>query len=484
MKRMVITALVVLLAGVIGGWIGMSLWSYRHASTPRADVIAAKEGAVPSREGLKAGMIDPKTGKKIKYWAAPMDPTYIRQEPGKSPMGMDLVPVYEEEGEAKESTSTIRIDPVTMQNMGVRLARVQRKPLVKYIRTYGTITYDETKIYTVNTKFNGWIEKLYVNFEGDKVKKGQPLFDIYSPQLVSTQEEYLLALQQYNSLSNSSYSRIQEGAQRLLEATRTRLRYWDLTEEQIQDLEKTKKMRKTLTIYSPAGGVVAKKNAFAGHYVKEGENQYEIVDLSKVWVDVDIYEYELPWVRQGMPAEMDLPYIPGKRFYGKVLYVYPYLQAKTRTATLRLEFANPDYQLKPDMYVNIYLKSAIAGDSLVIPQDAVIDSGVRKVVFVALGKGKFQPREVKLGVEGDNNEFQVLSGLREGDEIVVSAQFMLDSESRLREAIGKMLEVKQAGSQDMQESGKVAKGKEQSKADDLDMSGITMEESPKASSSR
>jgi RND family efflux transporter MFP subunit len=484
MKRMVITSLVVLLAGVIGGWIGMSLWSQRQTSSkPGAGEVATQEISTASKEGLKAGMIDPKTGKKIKYWVAPMDPTYIRQEPGKSPMGMDLVPVYEEEGGGKEPTSTIRIDPVTMQNMGVRLARVQRKPLAKYIRTYGTITYDETKIYTVNTKFNGWIEKLYVNFEGDKVKKGQPLFDIYSPQLVSTQEEYLLALQQYNSLSNSSYSRIQEGAQRLLEATRTRLRYWDLTDEQIQDLEKTKKMRKTLTIYSPAGGVVAKKNAFAGHYVKEGENQYEIVDLSKVWVDVDIYEYELPWVRQGMPAEMDLAYIPGKRFYGKVLYVYPYLQAKTRTATLRLEFANPDYQLKPDMYANIYLKSAIAGDSLVIPQEAVIDSGVRKLVFVALGKGKFQPREVKLGVEGNNNEFQVLSGLREGDEIVVSAQFMLDSESRLREAIEKMLEVKQAGSQDMQGSGKVAKGKEQSKADDLDMSGITMEDSPKANDS-
>jgi RND family efflux transporter MFP subunit len=484
MKRMVITSLVVLLAGVIGGWIGMSLWSQRQTSSkPGAGEVATQEISTASKEGLKAGMIDPKTGKKIKYWVAPMDPTYIRQEPGKSPMGMDLVPVYEEEGGGKEPTSTIRIDPVTMQNMGVRLARVQRKPLAKYIRTYGTITYDETKIYTVNTKFNGWIEKLYVNFEGDKVKKGQPLFDIYSPQLVSTQEEYLLALQQYNSLSNSSYSRIQEGAQRLLEATRTRLRYWDLTDEQIQDLEKTKKMRKTLTIYSPAGGVVAKKNAFAGHYVKEGENQYEIVDLSKVWVDVDIYEYELPWVRQGMPAEMDLAYIPGKRFYGEVLYVYPYLQAKTRTATLRLEFANPDYQLKPDMYANIYLKSAIAGDSLVIPQEAVIDSGVRKLVFVALGKGKFQPREVKLGVEGNNNEFQVLSGLREGDEIVVSAQFMLDSESRLREAIEKMLEVKQAGSQDMQGSGKVAKGKEQSKADDLDMSGITMEDSPKANDS-
>ncbi|MGB6011720.1 MAG: efflux RND transporter periplasmic adaptor subunit, partial [Desulfobacterales bacterium] len=173
---------------------------------------------------LKAGMIDPKTGKKIKYWAAPMDPTYIRNESGKSPMGMDLVPVYAEDGEDKEPASTIRIDPVTIQNMGVRLGRVERKPLSKYIRTFGNITYDERLIYTVNTKFNGWIEKLYVNFIGETVKKGQPLFEIYSPELVTAQEEYLLALQQNRDLKDSSYASIREGAQRLLKASRTRLR--------------------------------------------------------------------------------------------------------------------------------------------------------------------------------------------------------------------------------------------------------------------
>jgi RND family efflux transporter MFP subunit len=397
--------------------------------------------ALAAEKELKAGMIDPKTGKRIKYWVAPMDPTYIRNEPGKSPMGMDLVPVYEEEGEEKEPTSTIRIDPVTMQNMGVRLGKVQRKPLVKNIRAYGNVTYDETKIYTVNTKFNGWIEKLYVNFEGDKVKKGQPLFDIYSPDLVSAQEEYLLALQQQSSLSNSSYPNIREGAQRLLEASRTRLRYWDLTDEQIEELARMKKVRKTLTVYSPTKGVVTKKNAFEGHYVKEGTEQYEIVDLSKVWVDVDIYEYELPWVRQGMPAEMNLTYLPGKSFHGKVLYIYPYLEAKTRTATLRLEFSNPDYELKPDMYANINLKSTIAKDTLVIPQEAVIDSGVRQIVFVAEGGGKFRAREVKIGLEGNDNDYQVLAGLKEGEEIVLSAQFMLDSESQLREAAQKMLEL-------------------------------------------
>jgi len=431
--------------------------------------------ALAAENELKAGMIDPKTGKKIKYWAAPMDPTYIRNEPGKSPMGMDLVPVYAEDGEEKEPASTIRIDPVTIQNMGVRLGRVERKPLIKHIRTFGNITYDERQIYAVNTKFNGWIEKLYVDFVGETVKKGQPLFEIYSPELLTAQEEYLLALEQNSDLKDSSYASIREGAQRLLKASHTRLRYWDLSEKQIKKIENTGTVQKTLTIYSPARGVVIKKIAFQGHHVKAGEHLYEIADLSKVWVDVDIYEYEFPWVRKGMPAKMELSYIPGKIFSGNVLFVYPFLTAKTRTARLRLEFPNPDYQLKPDMYVNVTLESAIAGDSLVIPQEAVIDSGVRKVVFVALGKGKFQPREVKLGVEGNDYELQVLEGLHENEEIVISAQFMLDSESRLREAIQKMLEVqKQRSTSDSAESMKT-------ESDDLDMSDMKMDETTETS---
>jgi len=414
--------------------------AFETAQTGGPDLLVSQ--ALAAKQELKAGMIDPKTGKKIKYWTSPMDPTYIRDEPGKSPMGMDLVPVYEEEGESKEAASTIRIDPVTMQNMGVRLGKVQRKTLIKYIRTVGTITFDETKIFTVNTKFNGWIEKLYVNFVGEDVKKGQPLFGLYSPEIVTAQEEYLLALNQYSRLSNSSYPRVREGARRLLEASHTRLRYWDLTDKQIERIGKTGKVQKILTIYSPASGVVTKKVAFKGHYVKAGENQYSIVDLSTVWVDVDVYEYELPWVRKGMAADMELAYIPGKRYKGRVLFIYPYLEPKTRTAKLRLSFPNPGHRLKPGMYANINLKSFIAKNSLVIPQEAVIDSGVRKIVFVSIGKGKFQPRKVNIGLEGNENEFQVLEGLNEGEEIVLSAQFLLDSESRLREAIQKMLELR------------------------------------------
>lgn len=470
MKRLTILSLIVALILWVDAGI-MLKPTLKHGAVSFETTPFETGQAAAAEKGLKSGMIDPKTGKKIKYWVAPMDTAYIREEPGKSPMGMDLVPVYEEEGEEKEPTSTIRIDPVTMQNMGVRLARVRRKPLARYIRTFGNITYDETRIYTFNTKFNGWIEKLHVTFVGEKVTKGQPLFDIYSPELVTAQEEFLLALQQYDSLSKSTYSSIREGARRLLDAARTRLRYWDLTDGQIMKLEKDGAPQKTLTIYSPASGVVIKKLAFEGHYVKAGQHQYEIADLSRVWVDVDIYEYELPWVRKGMEAEMELAYIPGKRFHGKVLFIYPFLESKTRTAKLRLEFPNRNYELKPDMYATVHLKSAKPGDSLVIPQEAVIDSGVRKVVFVFLGKGKFQPREVQLGVEGNDNEYQVLKGLHEGEEIVVSAQFMLDSESRLREAIQKMLEVRKKASPATEP------GKQQTSTEDesLDMSGITME---------
>ena len=437
MKRLMILSIAILVFIVVFGI--SNFFSFIDSAF---NPIPRLSEAFAAEQDLKAGMIDPKTGKKIKYWVAPMDPTYIREEPGKSPMGMDLVPVYEEKGEEKESASTISIDPTTMQNMGVRLGRVHRKKLIKSIRTVGNITYDETKIYTVNTKFNGWIEELYVNFIGDEVKKGQRLFDIYSPELVTAQEEYLLSLEQYKNLSNASYPRIREGAERLLKASRTRLRYWDLTEDQIDDIGKTDNIRETITVYSPASGVVIKKQAFDGHYVKAGEHQFEIADLSTIWVDVDVYEYELPWVRKGMSAEMELSYIPGKRYKGKVLFIYPFLEPKTRTVKLRLAFNNPGYQLKPGMYANIYLKSVIAQKSLVIPQEAVIDSGVRKIVFVAVGQGKFEPREVNIGLEGNENEFQVLDGLKAGEEIVISAQFMLDSESRLREAIQKMLELR------------------------------------------
>jgi Cu(I)/Ag(I) efflux system membrane fusion protein/cobalt-zinc-cadmium efflux system membrane fusion protein len=437
----------------------------RQAGSDDALLVATAQA---TENVLKAGSVDPQSGKKIKYWVAPMDPTYIRNEPGKSPMGMDLVPVYEEDGEEKLPASTIRIDPVTVQNMGVRFGHVKRKVLEKEIRTVGNITQDETRMYAVNTKFNGWIEKLYVDFVGDKVKKGQPLFDIYSPELVSAQEEYLLAYDQYTSVRDSNYADIRQSAKRLLDAANKRLRYWDLRPYQIEALRRTGKVNKTLTIYSPTSGVVIDKVAFEGHNVKAGEHLYEIADLSKVWVDVDVYEYDLPWIQKGMPAVMELAYIPGKQFTGEVLFVYPYLETKTRTIKLRLAFPNDDDALKPGMYANVILKSKLPDSSLVIPQQAVIDSGTRQIVFVALGNGRFEPRHVKTGIEGNHNELQVLDGLKEDEEIVVSGQFMLDSESRLREAIQKMLDVRTRET--------AAPSLASSNDDDLDMSDMTMDD--------
>jgi RND family efflux transporter MFP subunit len=440
---------------------------------PAASIARAAE------QKLKAGMIDPKTGKKIKYWVAPMDPKYISMEPGKSPMGMDLTPVYEEPGEEKEPASTIRIDPVTEQNMGVRYGRVVRKSLAKSIRAYGTITYDEKHLYTINTKFDGWIDKLYVDFEGEHVRRGQPLFTIYSPDLVSAQQDFLLAVQQMHKLPASASIVARSDARRLLNASRLRLKYWDLTDNQIDAIAKKGAIQKTVTVYSPATGVVIKKNAFEGHYVKAGVHQFEIADLSTVWVDVDIYEYELPWVRKDMPAVMDLTYIPGKQFKGKVLFIYPYLDTMTRTVRLRLAFENPTDELKPGMYANIHLRSVLPGENLAIPQDAVIYSGTRRVVFVARGKGKFEPRDVQLGVECNNYEVEVLKGLSEGDRIVVSGQFMLDSESRLQEAIQKMLE---PGSTDTAQASPADNldMKNMKMDDNLDMTGMDMSNTPDA----
>lgn len=436
MKRLIIAFIFISMAAM-GGldlYVGDKPAGIRRPGRSVMEVFA-------SEKGYKAGMIHPETGKKIKYWKAPMDPTYIRNEPGKSPMGMDLVPVYEEQGEEKVPSSIIRIDPVTIQNMGVRMARVKRKPLIRTIRTYGSISYDERSMKVVSAWVSGRIDNLYVDFTGVTVKKGDPLAKLYSPVLISTQKEFILALETRGRLWALGNQESLESATNLVEATRQRMLLWGITKDQIDEIERTRKVTTHMTIHAPIGGTVIDKMAFEGQYVKEGERLYTIADLSKVWVLADVYEYELPWIRNGMPAEMSLSYIPGKRFKGRVLYVYPYLDEKTRTAKFRLEFDNSGSRLKPGMYANIYLESTISENSLVIPQEAVIDSGVRKVVFAALGKGKFQPREIKLGAEGNNREYQVLEGLKENEQIVISAQFMLDSESRLSEAIQKMLEV-------------------------------------------
>jgi Cu(I)/Ag(I) efflux system membrane fusion protein len=381
----------------------------------------------------------PKGERKIKYWVAPMDPTFIRDEPGKSPMGMDLVPVYEDEA---ATGSIISIDPVTSQNMGVRTATVTRKDLSRTIRTVGLIDYEEPKQFSINSKIEGWVERLYVNETGQFVKKGAPLLEIYSPALVSAQEEFLLALNNNRSLSESPFPAIADGAKRLLDASRRRLKLWDISDRQIAHLEKTGEVAKNLTLYAPYNGIVTSKMVKEGQFIKAGMEMLTLSDISKVWVYADIYEYEMPWVKVGQNAKIILPYVGSKPIDSKVSYIYPYVEPKTRTVKARFTIDNPNFSLRPDMYVNVRLESEPVRDALSIPAEAVLHSGEKETVFIALGDGKFEPRQVKTGVQDESGDIEIVQGVLEGEQVVTSAQFMLDSESKLREAIQKMLEPK------------------------------------------
>ena len=462
-KKTAIPLLVLLLLLALAA--GYFLGAGRHAGTevtaPEGEKVAAEKaqytcgmhpfiikdepGLCPIC-GMKLTPLKPGTGgqqatavpageRKIKYWQAPMDPTYIRNEPGKSPMGMDLVPVYEDE----TATGGIVIDPVTAQNMGIRTAPVERRDLSRTLRTVGLVTYEESRQYSINSKIDGWIEKLHVNQTGQMVRKGQPLLEIYSPELVAAQQEYLLALDSGRRLAESPFPEIADGARRLLDASRTRLSYWDISEKQIRELEQTRQLRKTLTLYSPYGGIVTEKKTFEGMRVMTGEELLQISDISSVWVNADIYEFEVPWVKVGQLAQVELPFVPGRVFVGKVSFVYPYLEPKTRTAQLRIVLANPGFELKPDMYANVRIETEPVANVLAIPDHAVLNSGKGQTVFVSLGEGRFEPRAVQTGVTNDEGYIQILSGLSEGEQVVTSAQFMLDSESKLREAIQKML---------------------------------------------
>jgi len=374
--------------------------------------------------------------RKIKYWVAPMDPTFIRDEPGKSPMGMDLVPVYEDEA---ATGSIISVDPVTSQNMGVRMALATRKNLSRTIRTVGLVGYEEPKQYSVNSKIDGWVERLYVNETGRFVKKGAALLEIYSPALVSAQEEFLLARNNSLSLADSPFPSIADGATRLLESSRRRLKLWDISERQISRLEKTGKVTKNLTLYAPYDGIVSMKMVREGQFIKAGMELLMLSDISRVWVYADIYEYEMPWVKVGQKARIILPYVGSEPIESTVSFIYPFVEPKTRTVKARFDIDNPDFALKPDMYVNVRLESEPVVDALTVPVEAVLHSGEKKTVFVALGKGKFEPRQVKTGMQSDGGDIEIVQGLLEGEHVVTSAQFMLDSESKLREAIQKML---------------------------------------------
>jgi len=330
----------------------------------------------------------------------------------------------------------ITISPERLQTIGVKFELVKPRPLEKAIRTVGRVEIDERRLAHVNIKLEGWIDKLYVNSTGQRVKQGEILFTIYSPELVATQEEYLLALKGGKALGKSEFPEVAEGATSLLEVTRRRLRLWDITEDHIQDLEHTGMVLKTLPIHSPATGTVVKKVAVAGMRVNPGDELYTIADLSHIWIMADIYEYELPSIRVGQTARVTLSYDPRAALTARVGFIYPTLDPQTRTAKVRFELDNPGEKLKPDMYVNVELKIPL-GARLAIPRDAVLESGERHVIFIHHGGGKLEWRNVKLGAQA-GDWVEVLDGLKEGDHIVTSANFLIDSESQLKAAVSGM----------------------------------------------
>jgi multidrug efflux pump subunit AcrA (membrane-fusion protein) len=428
MKR-IATIPVILLALAAGATYYFSLPGRGPAQAEPAGSMSAAEqhgGSAPAE-------------RKILYWVDPMHPAYKSDKPGKAPdCGMDLVPVYAEEAPAEEMpVGTVRISARKLQLIGVQYGEVTSGPVARTLRTVGRVTFDETKVSHIHTKVSGYIEEVFVDFVGKYVRKGDPLFTIYSPELVATQEEYLVARRAQDYLKGAAYPGVAAGADSLLRASLERLRLWDVSEEDITRLEQEGTVARTVTIRSPVSGVVTERAAYHhGRYVSPEMDLYAIVDLSTVWVLADIYEYEVSMIRRGQRATMTLSYLPGQSFTGSVAFIYPQLDATTRTLKVRLEFPNPRFELKPDMFANVELQIDY-GRQLSVPEEAVLDSGSEQMVFVAHEAGYFEPRPVRLGAKVDNR-YIVLSGLKAGERIVTSGNFLIDAESRLKSAMGAM----------------------------------------------
>jgi len=439
-------------------------------------LVAAGVGFLAGRSTTGGGPAG--VAEQAQRYHCPMHPTYISDEPGECPIcGMDFVLIEEEEGEEKvegiPGLAAVKISTRKQQLIGVRKGRVERKDLTKVIRTVGIVEPDETRIFDVTTKISGWVEKLYVDATGEFVKQGQPLLTIYSPEVVATQRDYLLALKARDRLTRSRFPEVFNAGESLADAARERLELWDIPQSAIENIRRTGKTMRTVTLRAPSTGYVLEKNVFEGMRVTAGgggsgmgagstgamggmastsaagmsgsRGLYRVADLSRVWVQADVYEYELPLVEVGQLATLTVESYPNETFSGKVSYLYPYMETRTRTMKARFEFSNPRLKLKPGMYANVELKVPL-GEKLAVPEEAVLDSGTRQVVFRVLEDGYFQPRDVKLGMKVDD-WYEVLSGLEEGDEIVVSGNFMIDSESRLKAALSGMGEAMPAGHQ-------------------------------------
>ena len=326
---------------------------------------------------------------------------------------------------------SLQIPPEKQQLIGVKTVAVSLKPMEKVIRTVGRIEYDERRLATVNTKVEGWIERLYVDYTGKYVKKGGALAEIYSPELFATQQEFINLVKWSKTQNTEGFGKmLAQDAQQILEAARERLRLWDITDSQIKKIEESGKPIRTLTIYSPASGYIVQKMALQGMRVMPGEKLFDVADLSTVLVIADIYEYELPLIKMGDTAKINLSYFPGKEFFSTIDLIYPTLSEETRTTKVRFTIPNPDGALKPNMYTDVQVKIDL-GTKLAIPAEAVIDTGERHVVYVDKGGGNFEPREVALGLKGDGM-VEVIRGLNAGERVASAANFLIDSEAKLK----------------------------------------------------
>ncbi|MFL5276911.1 MAG: efflux RND transporter periplasmic adaptor subunit, partial [Myxococcales bacterium] len=375
--------------------------------------------------------------RKVAFYRSSMDPKQTSPTSRKDEMGMDYVPVYDDEvkggGAPVDGLAVVNIEPMRQQLIGLRTAPVERGQVGATWRTVGKVAVDETRVHHVNIKVSGFIETVFVDYVGKPVKRGEPLFTIYSPDLLSVQQEYLLALHTRKALAGGLAG---ESGDDLVQAARQRLELWDVPAGEIQRLERTGKPTKDLVISSPMTGVVTKKDIVMGHRVNQGDMPYEITDLSSVWVLADAYESDLGRIKLGMTASLSLQSFPNRPFKGRVIFIDPILDAKSRTAKVRLEFPNRTGELRPEMFGEVTMQAA-PRQGLRIPSDAVIDSGTNKVVFVAVGEGKFQPREVKIGATS-SDAVEVLSGVQAGEQVVTRANFLVDSESRLRASLATM----------------------------------------------
>ena len=367
--------------------------------------------------------------RKIAYYKSTMNPGETSPHAGKDSMGMEMVPVFDD---TASGSSTIAVDSSTVQMMDIRTGLVRRGPVRRLIRTVGAIDFDETALGEVSTKFRGWIEKLYVDSTGKQMHKGDPLFEIYSPELYLAQTEYLLTLASATNHDTPASSLRKTAAS-------TKLRYWDISEDQIAELERTRVPKKTLRMNAPRDGIVVDKLVVEGQMVEPGMKLYRLADLASVWIQAQVYEQDLPFIKLGQEATVTLASLPDPKFRGRVTYIYPMVDEKTRTAKVRMEFHNPGYFLKPGMYATVEIAADVSPSAILVPDMAVLRSGEQNTVFVALDDGHFEPRKIQLGARAEGGFYEVHAGLREGERVVTSGQFMLDSESQLREAIEKMM---------------------------------------------